>query len=158
MEGWKAAGWGGNSFIRREIRRGRHSELVPWKKRALVERLQLWGSGEEVGKFWGGQNVRKPLHLYVWLSSEIKERKNDIQKKSKMMRVGDGNHRRCRLMPSASNPHNANTLRAPSGAGYHARCVEKRGSKESIYHIAHRPAMPKSHFMAHQSFPTSHTH
>lgn len=43
-------------------------------------------------------------------------------------------------------PRTTHTLRGVRG--YHRRRVEKQGSKESIYHIAHRPAMPERHFMA----------
>lgn len=97
------------------------------------------------------------------MSYEIKERQDDQQKERE-------NHRKHRLnirqiqtrQPAAalcyspSQHTHTHTPRASVERGYHCQCVEKRGSKKSIYHVAHRPAMPKRHFMAHHSL--SHTH
>lgn len=147
---------GGNSSIRKEIRQKRPSELV----QPLIKGF-CWDaattSGGEAGMFLGKRNaVGRSVAPCGVLPLETRQR-NTERRKTRWFAEG----RRVNYTKTSGPRHPAalclslvpqtDVLRASGGVR------RKRGGSVSIYHIAHKSALPKRQTMAHTAPPPPHT-
>lgn len=93
-----------------------------------------------MGNVLGEEEHNEAFCLLKPNKDKLKGGQDDLQRERTAEdadRTSDGDSRDNVLLPSASTPYNMQTF-----SGRRAGCGE-RGSRQSIYHIAHRPAMPK---------------